>query len=274
MTNPEPSYPPRSPRYVTLPRFRLGIEEMKERKTSRRTGSTESSSLVFTSKTQRGSAMKLFRREILLKSTLIDWSLAAVICLLCTPAFSETIIDEWNTVQVPPAPELKPVKIDSKVTALLMLDFDKQICNAEKRPRCFASIPKVQKLLTEARARGVSVIHSIRPGEAAAGIAPELAPVIGEPVVSGGPDKFVGTNLEKILKEKGIKTVIVVGTTSQGAVLYTASVAALRGMKVIVPVDGMSADKTYAEQYVAWHLLNAPRISALVTLTRTDLIGY
>jgi len=93
-------------------------------------------------------------------------------------------------------------------------------------------------------------------------------------VVSSGPDKFLGTDLEKILKEKGIKTVIVVGTTSHGAVLYTASVAALRGMKIIVPVDGMSAEVLYAEQYVAWHLLNAPRISALTTLTKVDLIGY
>ncbi len=45
-------------------------------------------------------------------------------------------------------------------------------------------------------------------------------------------------------------------------------------MRVIVPVDGTSAENTYAEQYVAWHLLNAPRISTLVTLTKIDLIGY
>ena len=216
----------------------------------------------------------MYRRETVLRSTLIGWSLAVVICLLWTPAFSQTIIDEWNTVKVPPAPELKSVKIDPKVTALLMLDFNKQTCNAERRPRCIASIPKVQKLLTEARAKGVPVIYSLSSGAAAADIAKELAPLPGEPVVSSGPDKFFGTDLEKILKEKGIKTVITVGTASHGAVLYTASGAALRGIQVIVPVDGMSAENTYAEQYVAWHLLNAPRISTLVTLTKIDLIGY
>jgi len=218
--------------------------------------------------------MKMYRREILLKSTLIGWSLAVVICLSCTPVFSQTIIDEWNTVKVPPAPELKPVKIDPKVTALLMLDFNKQTCNAERRPRCIASIPKVQKLLTEARGKGVPVIHSVSAGAAVADIAKELAPLEGEPVVSSGPDKFLGTDLEKILKEKGIKTVIAVGTASHGAVLYTASGAALRGIQVIVPVDGISAEITYAEQYASWHLLNAPRISTLVTLTKIDLIGY
>jgi len=218
--------------------------------------------------------MKMYKREILLKSTLMGWPLAVVICLLWAPAFSQTIVDEWAAVKVPPAPELKTVKIDSRGTALLMLDFNKQTCNAERRPRCVASIPKVQKLLTEARAKGIPVIYSLSAGAAVADIAKELAPVTGEPVVSSGPDKFFGTDLEKILREKGVKTVMVVGTASHGAVLYTASGAALRGMQVIVPVDGISAEVTYAEQYVAWHLLNAPRISTLVTLTKVDLIGY
>ena len=62
-----------------------------------------------------------------------------------------------------------------------------------------------------------------------------------EPHVLSGPDKFRNTDLEKILKDKGITTVIVVGTAANGAVLFTASGAAFRGMNVIVPVDGMSA---------------------------------
>ncbi len=218
--------------------------------------------------------MKMLRAKLLLESTFVGWCLALVICPLASPVFSQTIIDEWNTVKVPPAPELKPVKIDPKVTALLMLDFNKQTCNAERRPRCVASIPKVEKLLKEARAKGVAVIYSLSAGAAVADISKELAPLAGEPVVSSGPDKFFGTDLEKILKEKGVKTVIAVGTASHGAVLYTASGAALRGMQVIVPVDGTSAENTYAEQYVAWHLLNAPRISTLVTLTKIGLIGY
>ena len=80
--------------------------------------------------------------------------------------------------------------------------------------------------------------------------------------------------MEKILKEKGITTVIVVGTAAEGAVLHTTAGAALRGFKVIVPVDGVSSSSTYAEQYTAWHLANAPRIGAQVTLTKTDLIRY
>src|SRR4030043_1926225 len=162
--------------------------------------------------------MKMYRRETVLRSTLMGWSLAAAICLLWTPAFSQTIIDEWNAVKVPPAPELKTVKIDPNVTALLMLDFNKQTCNAERRPRCIASIPKVQKLLTEARAKGVPVVYSLSAGAIPSDIAKELAPQGGEPIVTSGPDKFHGTELEKILKERNVKTVIITGSCTQGEV--------------------------------------------------------
>jgi nicotinamidase-related amidase len=167
------------------------------------------------------------------------------------------------------------VTIDPKTTALLVMDINRQTCNTERRPRCVASIAKVQKLLAEARAKGVPVIYSLSGTATTADIMKELAPVAGEPVLPAvGPDKFLATDLEKILKDKGIKAVITVGTAAHGAVLHTASGAALRGMQVIVPVDGMSADNAYAEQYTAWHLANAARVSARTTLTKVDLIRY
>jgi nicotinamidase-related amidase len=188
------------------------------------------------------------------------------------PASAQTIVDTWDAVKAPAAPELKSVILDSKATALLLLDFNKQTCNAERRPRCIASIPKVQELLEEARSKGFTIIYSLSAGATSTDIARELAPRKGEPVVTAGPDKFMGTDLEKILMDKGIKTVIVTGTAAHGAVLYTASGAAFRGMQVILPVDGMSAENTYAEQYTAWHLANAPRVSSKVILTKIDLI--
>jgi nicotinamidase-related amidase len=120
----------------------------------------------------------------------------------------------------------------------------------------------------------MAVIYSLVPGGSAADILTEVAPQGGESIVMSGPDKFLGTDLEKALKDKGVQTVIVVGTAANGGVIYTGSGAALRGLKVIVPVDGMSAGDPYAEQYTAWHLVNAPRVSAQVTLTRMDMIQY
>jgi len=212
------------------------------------------------------------KRRHLWKTAVLASGLMMTFFLFQMPASAQTIVDTWDAVKAPAAPELKSVILDSKATALLLLDFNKQTCNAERRPRCIASIPKVQELLEEARSKGFTIIYSLSAGATSTDIARELAPRKGEPVVTAGPDKFMGTDLEKILMDKGIKTVIVTGTAAHGAILYTASGAAFRGMQVILPVDGMSAENTYAEQYTAWHLANAPRVSSKVILTKIDLI--
>ncbi len=189
-----------------------------------------------------------------------------------SPVHAQTIIDEWASVARPPAPALKPVTVDAKTTALLMLDFMNQNCG--KRPRCLASIPAVTKLLADARAKNMAVVYSFPPNATAADVIKDVAPVAGEPSVLSGPDKFLRTDLEKILKDKGIKTVITVGTAANGAVLYTASAAALRGMDVIVPVDGMSSADAYADLSTAAVLTSAPLVSSKVTLTKIDMIKF
>jgi len=216
---------------------------------------------------------KLFKKKIL-KVIGFLWCAILINTLSYQMVYSENIIDEWNMVKVPPSPEIKPITIDPKTTALLLLDFNKQTCNPQRRPRCIASIPKVKNLLAEARTKGVLVVYSLTAGATPDDIAKELAPKEGDPIVTSGPDKFFGTDLEKILKEKNIKTVIITGTAAHGAVMYTASGAALRGMKVIVPVDGLSAETLYPEQYTVWHLINAPRISNQVAISRIDMISF
>jgi len=196
---------------------------------------------------------------------------ALAIASICPPALSQTIVEEWADVKTPPAPPIKPATVNAKTTAILMLDFMEQNCG--KRPRCIATEPKVKTLLTEARAKGATVAYSLIPNTTTADVRKELAPLPNEPWVRASVDKFFNTDLEKILKERGVDTVIVVGTAANGAVLYTASAAALRGMNVIVPVDGMSGD-LFAEQYTAWHLANAPVVSQRVTLTKIDEIKF
>jgi len=201
---------------------------------------------------------------------------AAIAAILGSAAtgHAQTIIDEWSSVQAPPAPELKSVTVDPKTTALLVLDLVKQTCNAQRRPRCLATLPAAKKLLAEARSKNLLVVYSYVPGGTLADALPEVAPTGKEPAVQAGADKFLDTNLEQILKDKGIQTVIVIGTAAHGAVLYTASEAALRGFNVIVPVDGISAENAYIEQYVAYNLTNAPGVSSKTTLTRIDTIKF
>jgi len=188
--------------------------------------------------------------------------ISSFLCLSVVPASSQTIVDEWETVKAPKPPELKPITVDPKTTAFLVLDIVKQTCNPERRPRCVASVPKIQAFLKQARAKGMPVIFSVTTASSQTDIFKEVAPLDGEPVVKSMADKFFKTDLEKILSDKGIKTVIVVGTAAHGAVLNTGSQAAFRGLQVIVPVDGMSSENTYFD----------PGVGQQVTLTKFDMI--
>ncbi len=197
---------------------------------------------------------------------------AAFVAAFAVPTHAASIIDEWANVKAPAAPTLKPVTIEPATTALLMLDFMNQNCG--QRPRCLAQIPAMKTLLADARAAKVMVVYSVIANTTAADVIKDVAPLEGEPSVRSGPDKFFKTDLEKILADKGIKTVITVGTASNGAVFSTASGAAIRGMNVIVPVDGMSAVDPVAEYATVLNFLSAPSVSQKSILTRSDMIKF
>jgi nicotinamidase-related amidase len=200
----------------------------------------------------------------------------AVATLAAWPSVAGDIIAEWATVKTPPAPELKPVTLDGKTTALLILDMMKGSCTA--RLRCAATVPNVKKLHDAARAAGAMLFYTFS-GEypkLADFMDAEFAPRDGEWIAQRGPDKFLGSVLEERLKARGIKTVIVCGTSAQGVVIGTGSGSAQRGYKVIVPVDCMSSDDPYMEQYAAYHMSKGgPAIvTGATTLTRSDMIKF
>ncbi|MGA7787854.1 MAG: isochorismatase family protein [Xanthobacteraceae bacterium] len=191
-------------------------------------------------------------------------------------AHSGTIIDEWYSAKLPPPPQLKAVTLVPNETALLVMDFTVQTCTVERRKRCADSVPKVRAFVEAARAKGALIIYSVAvPGSMRGDIIKELTPAPGEEVLPPlGPDKFINSDLEATLHAKGIKTVVAMGTQAQTSVLHTGGEAALRGFKVVVPVDAMSADDLFPELYTAWHLATAARISNRVTLTKLDMISF
>lgn len=196
--------------------------------------------------------------------------------MLLSSAHAADVIGEWANVKAPPVPTLKPVTLAPKTTALLMLDLIRQLCNAQRFGHCPGTIPALKKLLDAARASGVTVVYSVTltPKAGKSDILPAVAPTANEPLVKGNIDKFFHTDLEKILKDKGIKTVITVGVAAQGAVINTASDAAQRGFDVILPVDGISAQDYYYEQYTVWQLSHAPLLANRTTLTSTNMIKF
>jgi nicotinamidase-related amidase len=87
-------------------------------------------------------------------------------------------------------------------------------------------------------------------------------------------DKFIlgdkATGLQKMLKDKGITTLI--GVASHNGVLFTSISAALRGFNVVVPVDGMAGNNAYEDQATDYILTGS--IVYKVTLTNIDMIEF
>jgi nicotinamidase-related amidase len=202
---------------------------------------------------------------------------ALLVALLGSPTIAD-VISDWNSAVAPPPPELKEVTVDPLTTALLFLDIMKGSCTA--RPRCVTAMPNLKRLHDEARAHNMVVWYSLVGSNGKATpddiMDPAIKPRAGEWYRQPGPDKFMGSTLEPTLRQAGIKTVIVCGNSFQGATVGTASGAAQRGYKVIVPVDCSAAEDVYHEQYAAFHLAKGgpAGITSNVTMTRSGMIKF
>jgi nicotinamidase-related amidase len=181
---------------------------------------------------------------------------------------------------IPAIPAPVAVTVDPRTTAYLVLDLTTVICSPQ--PHCVATLPAAAALLKKARAAHALVVYSQTPTPGTQ-VRPEVAPLPGDPQVKGHADKFFGTDLEQVLKSHGIKTVVVVGSASNGAVLYTTFGANLRGYTAVVAEDGISAANPFANLLTEWQLLNepgyanpknTPLAADKVTLSRGDLISF
>jgi nicotinamidase-related amidase len=205
-------------------------------------------------------------------------ALAVASALLALPASAGDIIADWASAKTPPVPELKPVTADPKTTALLVLDMMKGNCGV--RPRCQATVPNIKKMIDTAHANKVVVLYNLtgRNSTAADMIDQSLAPREADVMIKNatGADKFITSDLDQLLKARGSKTVIVTGTSAQGAVGGTSNGAAQRGYKAVVPVDGMSSEDAFNELYAAYHIAKGGPVNLTenATLTRSDLIKF
>lgn len=154
--------------------------------------------------------------------------------------------------QGPNRPEAKPLTLDRKTTAVLVLDLNarcddpKQVCSKLAAP--------VGDFLEKARAAAVPIIYTVSLSAKGKPIGEMAAPLKrkdGEPVIYPDAfDKFVGGELEAWLKEKGAKTLIVTGSSTNSAVLYTVTTATrIHRYNVVIPMDGVNAATPYEQEY-------------------------
>ena len=185
------------------------------------------------------------------------------------------------TLQMPPIPDPVPVTLKPASTALLVFDVVEPICAS--RPNCLKTmVPAISGLLARARKAGVTVGYGTREPTMSKWM-PEVAPEKGDVTfVSYGQDRFFNTDLDKILKAKGVTTLILTGWKISGSVLYTSVGATLRGYTVVIPLDASLGPNDYEEVIGRYQILNQnsanptnqPLKEKTSTLSRTDLITF
>lgn len=193
---------------------------------------------------------------------------------MSTSSADQDVIAAWDSIKPAPPPALKPATVAVATTALLVMDFDAKICIPTRRARGAAAIPKVAGLLVKARERGMLVVHYYNANMTREDIVPQLAPVGDETAQKASGNKFFTSNLDSVLKGRAIDTVILAGTSANGAVLATAIGAAERGYKAVVPIDVIPADSMWQEQFSIWQIANGPVLRDACTVTRTDMLEF
>lgn len=164
--------------------------------------------------------------------------------------------------EVPPLPPVTPLELPAAHTALVVIDMQNDFVDplgALFVPTAPATLPAMAQLLQTARRSGVKVVYTqdwhtphdpefaIWPPHAVqdtwgAQIVPQLQPEPGDTLIKKlRYDGFYGTSLDHLLRLWGIQYLVIMGTVANICVLSTASSAALRWYRVVVPTDGISA---------------------------------
>ena len=162
------------------------------------------------------------------------------------------VVDPLFAQQGPHRPDPKPLTLDTKTTAVLVLDMNAR-CDDPKQV-CSRIAPAVGEFLDRAREAAVPIIYTVSAtvkGKPLGELATALGHKDGEPVIYPDAfDKFVGGELQDWLRSKGAKTLVITGSSTNAAVLYTATTAArMHRYQVVIPVDGVNANSQYEHEY-------------------------
>ena len=163
--------------------------------------------------------------------------------------------------------------MDPEQVALVLVDIQRDFWGPLKEHPEFSSFPgNVETLLSEARTRGLTVVHVhsafdpdrsnwmlfYRPegrGEIPCIAGTEgtrfegfAAPMPGEKMVEKETfDGFVGTDLEEYLKRRGVKAALISGLETSVCVLFTATSAYLRRIVPLVVTDACADEPSRHE---------------------------
>lgn len=158
------------------------------------------------------------------------------------------------------------------------------------------AIPNISKLLDAARAAGVAVVHcliekrpdnrgsnsnarlfmagksfaaDLTPGSPGASLLPEFGPVPSDLVLTRthGVGPMTGTDLDSVLRNMNIKTIVGVGVSVNIAIQNFAMDAVNRSYQFVLPRDAVSG---YPREYAESIIDNT--LAMLATVTTTDAV--
>jgi len=165
-------------------------------------------------------------------------------------------------MEVPEIPWTEEVVLPAGRTAVLVVDMQNDFVHERGAlvvPAAAATVDPIRRLLRRARAAGVPVVYTqdwhapddaefrIWPPHCVAGtwgaeVVDPLAPRPEEARIHKTTyDPFFRTDLDALLAGRGVENLVVVGTVANICVLHAAASAALRGIRPVVPQDGVSA---------------------------------
>lgn len=180
----------------------------------------------------------------------------------------------------PIVPTPKPVTLDAKKTALLVLDQNEQVRDPKLFPSGNRLIPALTRLLAKARDKGVHIVFTYSlflkgtpDGQVYSGYHRKDS----EPALTPDSfDKFQGSRLQALLKRRSVDTLVITGSRSNICVLHTATTAArYHKYKVVIPLDGIAAESQYDYDYSLHHLATFPGgVSERFGFTTVDGINF
>lgn len=149
-------------------------------------------------------------------------------------------------------------------TALLVIDMINGMEEWIPKSRMKKIIPKVKKLIERAREKNTTIIYAVHVplGERKTKIYEDILPQKGDLRVEKIDfSSFYKTNLEKILKGRKIKKLIIAGTSTHWCVQTTATDAHYRKYKTVIVSDCTTAPTNKLHKQALDWMINTLNVS-------------
>jgi nicotinamidase-related amidase len=165
------------------------------------------------------------------------------------------------TEEGPNRPQPEPLRLDSKTTAIVVLDLSARCENPNEV--CARLMEPLAEFLETARRASVPILYTISAAGRGTPLGDVAAPLKrrqSEPVLYPDAfDKFMGGELKAELAKCNCRSLIITGSATNFAVLYTATTAArIYRYDVVIPLDGVNARRQYEHEYAIHQMTILP----------------